>query len=143
MPQPRSTRTVPLVLLCALTVSPGCKRLAAGAGAAAGSATRTHRTTDNAFVAAFDRRQQVLAALERSGAVRSCWQSALMRDPAHPTESVRLQLNVDPTGRAQVAVTGVGDPSLGSCIRSRASGPSYGAGDVVATEVVFNLSPGG
>ncbi|MEI8256109.1 MAG: hypothetical protein WCJ30_10605, partial [Deltaproteobacteria bacterium] len=88
------------------------------------------------------RQQQVLGAFQHTDAVRSCWQSALMRDPAHPAEAVRVQLTVDAAGRAQVAVS-ADDTSLANCIRLRSQGRSYGAGGEVATEAVFNLAPGG
>jgi hypothetical protein len=138
------------------STSTGCRRVASVAGEAAGSASHAHshsllpplppepaQPQQNAFVAQFGRQQQVLGALEHTNAVRSCWESALLRDPAHPAESLHVQLNVDDTGRAQVAVSGAGDESLGNCIRSRATSQSYGVGGQVATEAVFNLAPGG
>lgn len=86
---------------------------------------------------------QVIETLQRSGAVGSCWNSATRRNPAHPPESIRVQLDVSSSGRATaVRVMGANDPELANCIQTRARSQFFGAGGSVTAEVSFNLTPG-
>jgi hypothetical protein len=86
---------------------------------------------------------QVIEALRRSNVVDSCWTAAQRRNPAHPGEQIRVQLDVLPTGRAaRVSVSGSTDPDLSSCIQNRARANPYGSGGQITAEVSFSLVSG-
>ncbi|MEI8254236.1 MAG: hypothetical protein WCJ30_01040, partial [Deltaproteobacteria bacterium] len=86
---------------------------------------------------------QVIEALRRATVVDSCWTAAQRRNPAHPAESIRLSIDVAPTGRATgVRVAGAQDPDLVNCIQTRARAQTYGSGGSVSAEVAFNLVAG-
>lgn len=82
----------------------------------------------------------VIATLRRANVVDSCWTAAQRRNPAHPAESIRLAIDVGPTGRATaVRVSGAQDPDLVNCIQNRTRAQPYGAGGTVSAEMAFNL----
>ena len=86
---------------------------------------------------------QVINTFRRANVVDSCWTAAQRRNPAHPSEAIRVGIDVGPTGRATgVRVTGANDPDLVNCISTRTRAQPYGAGGNVSTEVSFNLVPG-
>jgi hypothetical protein len=83
---------------------------------------------------------QVINAYQRANVVSSCWTAAQRRNPAHPPESIRVALDVSPTGRATaVRISGANDPDLANCIQQRTRAQIYGAGGAVSTEASFNL----
>lgn len=90
-----------------------------------------------------ERIRQVLTALQRSNTVGGCWAAALHRNPLHPSEIIRVQLEVTAEGRARVSVYGASDPQLAQCIRIRAGAQGYGPGLQIATEARFELVRGG
>ena len=86
---------------------------------------------------------QVIEAFRRNNTVDSCWTAAQRRNPAHPGESIRVQLDVLPNGRASgVRVIGAQDPDLSTCIQTRARGNPYGVGGTITAEMSFNLVSG-
>ena len=85
---------------------------------------------------------EVINALNRNHSVVDCWSQAQRRNPAHPAENLRVTLDVSPNGRARVTVGGASDPSLASCIQTRAGSAPYGAGGQVTAQASFNLVTG-
>jgi predicted Zn finger-like uncharacterized protein len=119
----------------------------AGVTGGSGPAPTTLRTAPQAEsgggLSGAARAGQVVEMLQRSNAVGSCWNSATRRNPAHPRESIRVQLDVNSAGRATaVRVNGADDPDLSTCIQQRARGQFYGAGGQVTAEASFNLTTG-
>ncbi len=107
-----------------------------GGGAAAASSGGNEGLTGSA------RAESVLDAFNRSRVVNDCWNTALRRNPAHPREAFRVRLDVNPSGRASVGVTGSNDPELARCIQQRASARPFGAGGSVTADQSVTLAPG-
>ncbi len=119
-----------------------------GVAQSTGPSTTTLRNTpqtedSNGGLTGEQRAGQVIATLRRANVVDSCWTAAQRRNPAHPAESIRLSIDVAPTGRATgIRVSGAQDPDLVNCIQTRARAQPYGAGGSVSAEVAFNLVAG-
>jgi hypothetical protein len=89
------------------------------------------------------RAEQVLAALAHTRVLGDCWNSALRRNPVHPREAFRVELDVRATGRAAARVIGASDAALAQCIEQRAAYQLYGAGQATTVAQSVELSPGG